>query len=183
MSLKTLYVVIFMTFEFVWKYVIMQLLGVGHESKILTLYCICDIYQVCRGQFEWFLGLQTILSDDVDTDRSRAEKLWLVCGVMGDAMPCDRERDIHRSQKCYATIHSEKMSHLTIVYSANANFQQLYVFAMNNKASPPSTNPTKKCRALFPYFPSFEGRLAGEHIVPGSGRTLRQENITVGVVH
>jgi hypothetical protein len=48
-------------------------------------------------------------------------------------------------------------------YSANVNFQQLYVFAMNNKASPPSTNPTKKCRDLFPYFPSLEGRLAGEH--------------------
>jgi hypothetical protein len=28
-------------------------------------------------------------------DRSRAEKLWLVCGVMGDVMLCDRERDIH----------------------------------------------------------------------------------------
>jgi hypothetical protein len=26
------------------------------------------------------------------TDHSRAEKLWLVCGVMGDAMLCDRER-------------------------------------------------------------------------------------------
>jgi hypothetical protein len=32
------------------------------------------------------------------TDRSRAEKLWLVCGVMGDVMLCDRERDIHRSK-------------------------------------------------------------------------------------
>jgi hypothetical protein len=28
------------------------------------------------------------------TDSSRAEKLWLVCGVMGDVMLCDRERDI-----------------------------------------------------------------------------------------
>jgi hypothetical protein len=36
---------------------------------------------------------------------------------------------------------------------------------VNNKASPPSTNPTKECRALFPYFPSLEGRLAGEHTV------------------
>jgi hypothetical protein len=35
---------------------------------------------------------------------------------------------------------------------------------MNNKESPP-TNPTKKCGALFPYFPSLEGRLAGEHTV------------------
>jgi hypothetical protein len=36
---------------------------------------------------------------------------------------------------------------------------------MNNKASPPPTDPTKKCKALFPYFPSLEGRLAGEHTV------------------
>jgi hypothetical protein len=36
---------------------------------------------------------------------------------------------------------------------------------MNNKASPTSTNPTKKCRAVFPYFPSLESRLAGEHTV------------------
>jgi hypothetical protein len=42
------------------------------------------------------------------TDRSRAKQLWLVCGVMGDVMLCDRERDIHRSHKFYATIHSEK---------------------------------------------------------------------------
>jgi hypothetical protein len=51
----------------------------------------------------------------VDTDRSRAEKLWLVCEVMGDVMLCDRERDIHPSQKLYATIHSEKKTYLTIV--------------------------------------------------------------------
>jgi hypothetical protein len=38
---------------------------------------------------------------------------------------------------------------------------------MNNKASPTSTNPTKQCsRVLFPYFPSSEGRLAGERTVP-----------------
>jgi hypothetical protein len=43
------------------------------------------------------------------SDRLRAEKLWLVCGVMGDVMPCDRERerDIHPSQN-FATIHSAK---------------------------------------------------------------------------
>jgi hypothetical protein len=51
--------------------------------------------------------------------------------------------------------------------SANVNFHQLYVFAMNNKASPPSTNTTKKCRDLFPYFPGLESRLAGEHTVDG----------------
>jgi hypothetical protein len=58
--------------------------------------------------------LETVSSHFIDwaiertTDRPRAEKLWLVCGVMGDVMLCDRERDIHRSKKCYATIHSEK---------------------------------------------------------------------------
>jgi hypothetical protein len=36
---------------------------------------------------------------------------------------------------------------------------------MNSKASPASTNPSKKCRALVPYFPSLKGRLAGEHTV------------------
>jgi hypothetical protein len=36
---------------------------------------------------------------------------------------------------------------------------------MNNKTSPPSTNLIKKCRALFPYFPGLESRLAGEHTV------------------
>jgi hypothetical protein len=53
--------------------------------------------------------------ESATTDRSRAEKLWLVCGVMGDVMLCDRERDIHPTQKLYATIHSEKMAFLTIV--------------------------------------------------------------------
>jgi hypothetical protein len=43
------------------------------------------------------------------TDHSRAEKLWLVCGVMGDIMPCDREVDIHPSQKFDAAIHSGKI--------------------------------------------------------------------------
>jgi hypothetical protein len=42
---------------------------------------------------------------------------------------------------------------------------------MNNKASPSSTNPTKTCRALFPYFPSLESRLAGEHTVVTSSST------------
>jgi hypothetical protein len=82
---------------------------------------------------------------------------------MGGVMLCDRERDEHRSQKFYATIHSEKMTpHNSFILQTS---QQLYVFAMNNKASPPSTNPTKKYSALFPYFPSLEGRLAGEHTV------------------
>jgi hypothetical protein len=53
--------------------------------------------------------------DIAPTDRSRDEKLWLVYGVMGDVMQCDRERDMHRSQKFYATIHSEKITHLTTV--------------------------------------------------------------------
>jgi hypothetical protein len=88
--------------------------------------------------------------------------------MTGDVMLCDSESDIHPSQKLYATIHSEKMTNFTIIFSANVNCQQLYVFAMNNKASPPSTNPTKKCRALFPYLPSLESRLAGEHTVHGT---------------
>jgi hypothetical protein len=37
-------------------------------------------------------------------------------------------------------------------YSVNVDSQQLYVFAMNNKAYPPSTNTSKKCRSLFPHF-------------------------------
>jgi hypothetical protein len=50
-----------------------------------------------------------------DTDRLRAEKLWVVSGVMGDVMLCDRERNIHPSQKFYATIHLKKITYLTIV--------------------------------------------------------------------
>jgi hypothetical protein len=61
-----------------------------------------------------FLGSMLFISY-ICTDRSRAEKLWLVCGVMGDVMLCDRERDIHPSQKFYAIIHSEKMIYLTIL--------------------------------------------------------------------
>jgi hypothetical protein len=34
---------------------------------------------------------------------------------MGDVMLCDRERDIHRGQTFYATIHAEKMTNLTTV--------------------------------------------------------------------
>jgi hypothetical protein len=57
---------------------------------------------------------------------------------------------------------------LLLVLVANVNSQQKYVFAMNNKASPPSTNTSNKCSYLFPYFPSLEGRLAGEHAVTDS---------------
>jgi hypothetical protein len=84
---------------------------------------------------------------------------------MGDVMLYNRERDIHPSQKLYATIHSEKMTPHNSFILQTLNFQQLYCFAMNNKAYPPSTDTTKKCRALFRYFPSLEGRLAGEHTV------------------
>jgi hypothetical protein len=59
---------------------------------------------------------------------SRAEKLWLVCGVMGDVMLCDRERDIHRSQKCYATIHSEKMTNFTIFLFCKRQFPAAVCF-------------------------------------------------------
>jgi hypothetical protein len=46
---------------------------------------------------------ETLVNFYQTTDRSRAEKLWLVCGVMGDVMLSDRERDMYRSQKnlCY----------------------------------------------------------------------------------
>jgi hypothetical protein len=62
------------------------------------------------------------------TNRSRAEKLWLVCGVIGDVMQCDRERDMHRSQKFYATIHSEKITHLTIVLFCERQFRAAVCF-------------------------------------------------------
>jgi hypothetical protein len=52
-----------------------------------------------NGILEWYTS-----------DRSRAEQLWLVCGVMGDVMLCDKERYIHRRQTFYATIHSEKIT-------------------------------------------------------------------------
>jgi hypothetical protein len=62
------------------------------------------------------------------TDRSRAEKLWLVCGVMGDVMLCDRGRDIHPSQKFYATIHSEKMTSLSVVLFYKRRFPAVLCF-------------------------------------------------------
>jgi hypothetical protein len=62
------------------------------------------------------------------TDRSRAEKLWLVCGVIGDVMLCDREREKHPSQKFYATIHSEKMTYLTIVLFCKRQFPAAVCF-------------------------------------------------------
>jgi hypothetical protein len=68
------------------------------------------------------------LSDSNSTDRSRAEKLWLVCGVMGGVMQCDRESDIHRSQKFYATIHSEKMTYPTIVLLCKRQFPAAVCF-------------------------------------------------------
>jgi hypothetical protein len=78
---------------------------------------------------------------------------------------CATVKEIYTLVKNFMLLSILKKWHLTIVFSANVNFQQLYVFAMNNKASPPSTDPTKKCGALFPYFPSLESRLAGEHTV------------------
>jgi hypothetical protein len=35
--------------------------------------------------------------------------------VMGDVMMCDRERDIHRSKKFDATIHSENLTHNSFI--------------------------------------------------------------------
>jgi hypothetical protein len=62
------------------------------------------------------------------TDRSRAEKLWQVSGVIRDVILCDRERDIYRSQKFYATIHSEKMTYLTIVLFCKRQFPAAVCF-------------------------------------------------------
>jgi hypothetical protein len=110
----------------------------------------------------------------VHTDHSRAEKLWLVRGVMGDVMPCYRERERETpSQEWYATIHSEKNYEPHNSLLLQTSISSSCVFAMNNKASPPSTNPTKKCTALLPYFPSLESRLAGEHtVITGLCRNL-----------
>jgi hypothetical protein len=47
---------------------------------------------------------------------------------MGGVMLCDRERDKHRSQKFYATIHSEKMTHLTIVIFCKRQFPAAVCF-------------------------------------------------------
>jgi hypothetical protein len=62
------------------------------------------------------------------TDRSRAEKQWLVCGVMGDVMLCDRERDTHRSKKFDAIIHSEKITELTIISFCKRSFPAAVCF-------------------------------------------------------
>jgi hypothetical protein len=51
---------------------------------------------------------------------------------------------------------------LLLLSVANVNSQQLYVFAVNSKASPPSVNSSDKCSHLFPYLPSLEICLAGE---------------------
>jgi hypothetical protein len=59
---------------------------------------------------------------------------------------------------------------LQLLSAGNVNSQQLYVFAMNNKASPPSINASNKCSYLFPYYPSLEGGLAGEQTVQKATR-------------
>jgi hypothetical protein len=43
-----------------------------------------------------------------------------------------------------------------------SNSQQLYVFEMNNKASPLSVNISNKCSYFFPYFPGLQNSLAGK---------------------
>jgi hypothetical protein len=58
------------------------------------------------------------------TDHLQAEKLWLVCGVMGDVMLYNRES----GQKCYATIHSEKITYLTIVLICKHQFPAAVCF-------------------------------------------------------
>jgi hypothetical protein len=67
-------------------------------SIILTRRVKLNVY--AYSALDWFAT--------INTDLSRAEKLWLICGVMGDVIPCERDRDIHPSQKFDASIHSEK---------------------------------------------------------------------------
>jgi hypothetical protein len=50
-------------------------------------------YAECSGRKENFLV------NSCGTDRSRGEKLWLECGMIGDVILCDRERDIPPGQK------------------------------------------------------------------------------------
>jgi hypothetical protein len=54
---------------------------------------------------------------------------------------------------------------LLLLSVANINFQQLCVFAMDDKASPTSVNTSNKCGYLFPFFPSLERQLAGEQTI------------------
>jgi hypothetical protein len=102
---------------------------------------------------------------------SPAENHWLECGVVSDIKPYDRERYIKASTSSDATIHPEKITYLAIllfgkwlcqdwrsshcyalifyacaaiVIGSNVNSQQLYVFAMNNKVSSP-TSTSNKC--------------------------------------
>jgi hypothetical protein len=53
---------------------------------------------------------------------------------------------------------------LLLLSAVNVNSQQLHVFAMNNKASPPP-NTSNKCNYFFPYFHSLDRRLSGEQTV------------------
>jgi hypothetical protein len=54
---------------------------------------------------------------------------------------------------------------MLVLLEANVNFQELYVFAMNNKAPSPSANISNKCSCIFSHFPSLERCLAGEQSV------------------
>jgi hypothetical protein len=47
---------------------------------------------------------------------------------MGDVMLCDREREKNRSQKFYATIHSEKITYPTIVLFCKRQFPAAVCF-------------------------------------------------------
>jgi hypothetical protein len=90
-------------------------------------------------------------------------------------------------KKFDATIHFEKLRTSQQFHSANVYFQQLYVFAMNSRASPPSTNTTKKCRALFSCFPSLESCLAGEHTIVllklFFKKSITHDDVTASDVH
>jgi hypothetical protein len=67
------------------------------------------------GQFEKSKLFLPLRNPGINTDRSRAEKLWLECGVIGDVMLCDIERDKYPGKKFDATIHSKKITCITIV--------------------------------------------------------------------
>jgi hypothetical protein len=94
---------------------------------------------------------------------------------MGDVMPCDRERERDTPQSkiwCYYPFWKNYLPHnsfiLQTLISSSCMFSR-----WTKKKSPPSTNTSKNCRDLFPYFPSLQSRLADEHTVTPNKPTPR----------
>jgi hypothetical protein len=54
-----------------------------------------------------------------------------------------------------------RIQSLLLLSAANVKPMQLYVFAMNNKASSAFNTP-KKCSYRFPRFPNLQSRTAGD---------------------